>query len=131
MSPLRILIVDDSDVTRQILSHIVVSYPSSHGWTVCGEAADGRSAIEKFKEVMPDMVLLDLAMPGLNGIETARAISAIDPTVPIILFTVLDFDGLEKTARNAGICAIVPKGECWTLFQAIEKAIVDAERPIQ
>ena len=130
MSPLRILIVDDSDVTRHILSHIVVTHPSSNGWTVCGEAADGTSAIEKFKEVMPDMVLLDLAMPGLNGIETARAISAIDPTVPIILFTVVAFDGLEKAARDAGICAIVPKGECWTLFQAIENAAVESERPI-
>ncbi len=61
---LRILIVDDSDVTRRILSTIV----RSRHWTVCGEAENGWSGIKKFQELRPDVVLLDLAMPDINGI---------------------------------------------------------------
>lgn len=115
---LRILIVDDSDVARNILSTIV----RSRRWTVCAEAEDGPKAVEKFSELLPDLVLLDLAMPDMNGIVTARAIHAIDPTVPIILITALDSDGIEIQAHHAGICAIVPKGECWNLLTTIEQA---------
>jgi two-component system chemotaxis response regulator CheY len=115
---LRILIVDDSDVTRRILSTIV----RSGQWTVCAEAEDGAGAIEKFSELLPDLVLLDLAMPDMNGIVVARVIHAIDPTVPIILISALDLEGIETQAQNAGICAIVPKGECWNLLTTIEQA---------
>jgi CheY-like chemotaxis protein len=124
---LRILIVDDSDVTRRILGVIV----RSRHWTVCGEAGDGWSGVKKFREVMPDLVLLDLAMPDMNGIEAARLMSAIDPTVPIIMFTALNLDGLERAARNAGVCAVVSKGECWTLLTTIETAVTQSEQSIQ
>ena len=77
MSPLRILIVDDSDVTRRILKVIV----RSRQWTICGEADNGWSGVKKFNELKPDLVLLDLAMPGINGIEAASWMSASDPTV--------------------------------------------------
>lgn len=119
MATLRILIVDDSDATRRILSTIV----RSRQWTVCGEAESGWSGIKKFQELRPDLVLLDLAMPDINGIEVARMMSGLDKTVPIILFTVLNLDGLEKTARNAGVYAIVSKAECWNLLTAIEGAV--------
>jgi CheY-like chemotaxis protein len=126
-SALRILIVDDSDVTRRILNVIV----RSRQWTVCGEAEDGWSGVKKFQEMMPDLVLLDLAMPDMNGIETARLMSAMDPTVPIIMFTALNLEGLEKAARNAGVRAIVSKGECWTLLRNIETAVAQSPRSIQ
>ncbi len=122
--PLRILIVDDFDVTRRILATIM----RSRHWTVCGEAEDGWSGVRKFQELKPDLVLLDLAMPDINGIEAARWMSASDPTVPIIMFTALDLDGLERAARNAGVCAIVPKGECWTLLKNIETAVAQSQR---
>src|SRR3977135_415130 len=70
-SLLRILIVDDSGVTRRILSTIV----RSRNWTVCGEANDGWSAVKKFQELKPDVVLLDLAMPDSNGIDVARTLT--------------------------------------------------------
>lgn len=123
MSPLRILIVDDSDVTRRILKVIV----RSRHWTVCGEADSGWSGVKKFNELKPDLVLLDLAMPDINGIEAARWMSAADPTVPIIMFTILNLDGLEKAARNAGICAVVSKGECWKLLRSIETAVAQSQ----
>ena len=124
---LRILIVDDSDVTRRILATIV----RSRHWTVCGEAENGWSGIKKFQELRPDVVLLDLAMPDINGIEVARMMSGLDRSVPIILFTILDLEGIEKTARNAGIRAIVSKGECWNLLSSIEMVIEPSRGSIQ
>ena len=122
MSPLRILIVDDSEVTRRILGTIV----RSRHWTVCGEAEDGWSAVEQFQELKPDLVLLDLAMPDMDGIEAAAQMSAADPTVPIILFTVLDLEGLEERAREAGICAVVSKAQGWNLLKSIEAAVTQS-----
>src|SRR5260370_20311646 len=107
ITSLRILIVDDSDTTRRILNTIV----RSRHWTVCGEAENGWSGVKKFQELKPDLVLLDLAMPDINGIEVARIISGMDHTVPIIMFTVLNLDGLETAARNASVCDIVSKVE--------------------
>src|SRR5258708_9494466 len=101
--PLRILIVDDFDVTRRILATIM----RSRHWTVCRESEDGWSGVRKFQELKPDLVLLDLAMPDINGIEAARWMSASDPTVPIIMFTPLYLYVLERAARTAGVCAIL------------------------
>ena len=126
-SLLRILIVDDSDVTRRILSTIV----RSRHWTVCGEANDGWSAVKKFQELKPDVVLLDLAMPDINGIEVARMMSGLDPKIPLILFTVLDLEGLESTARRAGISAVVSKSQAWNLLKSIETAIAQSHGSIQ
>jgi CheY-like chemotaxis protein len=126
-SDLRILIVDDSDVTRRILGTIV----RSRHWNVCGEADSGWSGVRKFVEVMPDLVLLDLAMPDMDGIEAARLMSGSDPTVPIILFTVLDLEGLETRARKAGICAVVSKAQGWNLLKSIETAATQSHGPIQ
>ena len=127
MSPPRILVVDDSDVTRHILSAII----NSKQWIVCGEAENGPTAIDQFKQTLPDVVLLDLAMPGMNGIEVARQMSTIDPSVPIILFTAYSSDLLANTARKAGVCAIVPQGQCWTLLSSIEQAFTEYDRPVQ
>ena len=128
MFPPRILVVDDSEVTRNILAAII----NSKQWIVCGEAHDGPSALAQFKQLLPDVVLLDLALPGgPNGIEVARQMSVIDPSVPIILFTGYSADVLASTARNAGVCAIVPKGECWTLISSIEQAFTEYDSPIQ
>jgi two-component system chemotaxis response regulator CheY len=126
-SPLQILIVDDSDVTRRIVSTIV----RSRHWSACGEAEDGWSALRKFQELKPDLVLLDLAMPDINGIEVARMMSGLDPTVPIILFTVIDLEGLENAARHAGVYAVVSKAQCWNLLKSIETAVAHSQRLIQ
>jgi DNA-binding NarL/FixJ family response regulator len=116
---LRILIIDDSETTRRILRAIV----HSRNWSVCGEAETGRTGIAKFQELKPDLVLIDLAMPDINGIEAARRMSTLNPRVPLILFTVLDLDGLEKAALDAGICAIVSKAQAWDLIKTIETAV--------
>jgi DNA-binding NarL/FixJ family response regulator len=113
---LRILIVDDSDITRRILGTIL----RSRHWTICGEADNGGSGVEQFRKLKPDVVLLDLSMPDINGIEAARQMSAVDSSVPLILFTLLDIEGIRSEARLAGIRAIIPKNEAWNLIGSIE-----------
>jgi DNA-binding NarL/FixJ family response regulator len=114
---LRILIVDDSLSMRRIIATIVGSHS---GWAICGEAENGLSGIEKFHELSPDLVLLDFGLPDINGIEAASRMSTVNPMVPLILFTVWDLEGLERTAAKAGICAVVRKSEAWKLIARIE-----------
>jgi two-component system, chemotaxis family, chemotaxis protein CheY len=125
------LIVDDSETTRRILRAIV----KSREWTVCGEANTGRDGIKKFQELSPDLVLIDLAMPDINGIEAAKRMSVLNPRVPLILFTVLELQGLEQAAREAGICSIVSKAQAWDLIKSIEYAVGSiggqSSRPVQ
>ncbi len=121
---LRVLIVDDSKLTRRVLSALV-----SSRWTVCGEAENGCSAVKRFRELKPDLVLLDLAMPDIDGIEAGRQMHAIDPSVPLILFTLLDPWGLEGPARNAGINQIIRKSESWKLMESIDEIFpVEAQK---
>jgi two-component system, chemotaxis family, chemotaxis protein CheY len=121
---LRILIVDDSETTRRILRAIV----RSREWTVCGEAENGRSGIRQFQKLKPDLVLIDLAMPDINGIQAAKRMSTLNPKVPLILFTVLDLQGLEQPARDAGICDIVSKAQAWDLIKSIETVTTNIRR---
>ncbi len=116
---MRILIVDDSDTTRRILRTVA----RSRAWTVCGEAQNGHSGLEKFRELQPEVVLLDLAMPDMNGIEVAQEMSALNPSVPLILFTILEIEGIEPKARDAGIRTIVPKTDIWALIRSVENAV--------
>jgi two-component system, chemotaxis family, chemotaxis protein CheY len=113
----RILLVDDSETTRRVLAALVSR------WTVCGEAENGESAVKKFRELKPDLVLLDLALPDVDGIEVGRQMHAIDPSVPLILFTLLDPWGLASAARNAGICRVISKSEASKLIESIEEIV--------
>jgi DNA-binding NarL/FixJ family response regulator len=79
----RVLVVDDSAVVREIIG----SFLTDAGFVVCGEAADGLAAIEKAKELKPDLVLLDLSMPHMNGAEAASVLRSALPDVRLILFT--------------------------------------------
>jgi CheY-like chemotaxis protein len=113
---LRILVVDDSATTRGIIRAII----HSREWTVCEEASSGWEGLSKFESTKPDLVLIDLAMPDLNGFEVARRMASLDSKVPLILFTVLDIIGLEKQAHAAGITAVVSKAQAWDLVRVIE-----------
>jgi DNA-binding NarL/FixJ family response regulator len=112
---IKALIVDESEITRRILGTTLYS----RYWTVCGEADTGWSGIEKSKELKPDVVLLDLSMSDISGIEAAKWLSATNPMVPLILFA-LEVEGIENAAREAGIRAIVSKSEAWNLTGSIE-----------
>jgi len=113
----RFLIVDDSDLVRRSLRMVLQANPD---WEICGEAADGVSAIEIFKELRPNIVILDFQMPGINGIETARRMAEIAPAIPVVLFTQHASADLERHALEVGIRSVVSKTNAFPMVGMIE-----------
>ena len=103
-----ILIADDSDVVRRAVCE---AFALESDFEVCGEAHDGHDAIEKAQRLHPDLIILDLSMPVLNGLDAARALRDLVPPVPIILFTLYDDGIVEERARSAGVADVVSKSE--------------------
>ena len=122
---LRILIVDDSEATRRLLRAII----GSREWSVCGEAENGLLGVEQYEALKPDLVIIDLALPDMNGIEVAKRMSSLDGSIPLVLFTILDLEGLEGPARQAGICQVVSKAQVWDLIRTIDTAVTQYRLP--
>lgn len=104
----RIMVVDDNPAIRRIFRNIL---EFNAGWEVCGEAVDGKEGVEKAKLLSPDLIVLDLSMPVMNGLEAARILHEIMPQVPIILCTLHTERVLEKEAKGLGINAVFSKAE--------------------
>ena len=104
--PRSVLVVDDHEVIRRQLRLLFNSDPA---FTVCGEAIHGVDAIQKAQQLCPDLIILDLAMPEMNGLEAASALRHILPDVPIFLLTVHFSRELELTAFGSGVCAVFSK----------------------
>ena len=102
----RILIADDQESTRKVLKALI---ESCLGWNVCGQAENGREAIEKAKELSPDLVVLDLSMPVMDGLAAARAIAQDAPAVPVLIYTLYVTPELATEAKKAGVRLIVDK----------------------
>ncbi|MFZ3329151.1 MAG: response regulator transcription factor [Candidatus Acidiferrales bacterium] len=113
----RFLIVDDSELVRQGLRTVLQANPD---WEIAGEAADGMTAVEVFKDVRPNVVIVDFQMPGINGIETARRLLEIAPAVPVVMFTQHASADLERHARDAGIRSVVSKTDAFPMVGIIE-----------
>src|SRR5882762_801857 len=117
----RILIADGNDVVRKLLKLLIESRP---GWTVCGEAIDGEDAQRKARELRPDVIILDLAMSGLNGLLAAREISKVLPSVPILLHTVNNIPAVIAEAKKFGIRRVIGKGgDGEVLLNAIQEEL--------
>jgi DNA-binding NarL/FixJ family response regulator len=106
----RILIVDDEAAMLRVLRASL----EAHGFVVCGEAENGNQAIGQAVESQPDLVILDLAMPGLNGVEVAATLQRLLPKVPILLFTIYGDHVGEHLGSFFGIKAIVSKSDGMT-----------------
>jgi DNA-binding NarL/FixJ family response regulator len=104
---IRLLVVDDHPIFRAGLLALVANEPDMR---VVGEAADGREAVAKFHELLPDITLLDLQMPGMNGIDALRAIRKDYPATKVIVLTTYAGDVLAQQALKAGAQAYVLKG---------------------
>jgi DNA-binding NarL/FixJ family response regulator len=116
----RILIVDDGDSVRDIIRIFL----EKEGFQVCGEAANGVEAIEKAKALRPDLIVLDLAMPGMNGVEAASVLNGTMPGVPIIVLTMYEeFLGGSLASVN-GIKAVVSKTDSLTKLVACVKELL-------
>ena len=103
---IRVLFVDDHQVMRQGLISLMKALP---GIQVAGEAANGREAIERARQLKPDLVLMDISMPEMDGIEATRRIKAERPTVRIVGLSVHEDDPLAAAMRAAGAEALVSK----------------------
>ena len=104
--PKQILIADDGSTVRRVIRTFLEAKTS---FQVCGEAVDGLDAIEKARQLRPDLIVLDLAMPRMNGVEAASIIRNLMPKVPIVLFTMYD-EYMGKSLTSAvGVNAIVSK----------------------
>src|SRR5262245_18761820 len=104
----RILLADDHDVVRRGVREIIESHD---GWTVCGEATNGREAVQMAITLAPDVVVLDISMPSLNGIEATRMIRTVLPATEVIIFTLHEEEGLIRAALLAGARGIVSKAD--------------------
>ncbi|MGA7398940.1 MAG: response regulator [Candidatus Sulfotelmatobacter sp.] len=103
-----ILIVDDSPLIRRSLRSWI---DGTVDWEVCGEAENGKEAVEKVEELRPDIVILDLQMPVMNGLEAARRIRDAAPRTAMLMFTVHTSGELLKAALEAGVTDVVSKSD--------------------
>ena len=103
----RILVADDHEVVRQGVRALLEQQPN---WEVCGEASDGLEAISRTKELRPDVVVLDLTMPGVGGLSAAQQIRAAGISTRLLAFTTHDYPGLERLIKAAGCDGYIQKG---------------------
>jgi DNA-binding NarL/FixJ family response regulator len=112
-----VLVVDDNAAIRRVLCEL---FQSQAVFEVCGEAENGKEAIEKAQELHPDLIVLDLSMPVMNGLDAARVLKRRMPTVPLILFSEYEDAFSEQEARSVGISALISKSEHMSVL--VEKA---------
>jgi DNA-binding NarL/FixJ family response regulator len=106
--PRRILIVDDSAYVRRSLRAL---FAGQRDFEICGEATDGQDGIEKAEKLNPDLIILDLSMPVMNGLDAARALRLTRPAIPIILYSLYSDEAVQAEAMAAGIRAVVSKAD--------------------
>jgi CheY-like chemotaxis protein len=114
----RILIADDDTAIRGLLRRLIENHED---WSVCADAVTGEDAVDKASELNPDLIVLDLAMPQMNGLQAAREISRTTPKTPMLLLTVQEVSReLTREARHAGFKGAVSKSTGSEVIRAIE-----------
>lgn len=125
MSRMRVLIVDDVDRVRRELRKVLILAGDAAGQPVeiVGEAANGQEAIRLAAAFQPDVVLMDLVLPVLDGFAATRAIKTAHPSVRVVVLTVLDYPTAGEKAIQAGADGFIEKGASVTeIFQAVRVA---------
>ena len=106
--PKSVLIVDDNGFVRHALCGM---FEREADFEVCGEAENGKDGIKKAQELRPDLIVLDLSMPVMNGFDAARVLKRLMPTVPLIMYSAFGDEFAEHQARLIGISEVVSKSE--------------------
>ena len=117
-----VLIADDHDMIRKALCEL---FASQQDFEVCAEAENGKEAVEMARVLLPDLILLDLSMPVMNGVEAACELKRSMPMVPIIVFSEYGDVFSEKEARQQGISAVVPKSAQLSVLLDRARALFD------
>jgi DNA-binding NarL/FixJ family response regulator len=119
--PKRILIVEDEIAVRRAIR----AFLEHHHFEICGEAANGTEALEKAAALRPDLITLDLSMPGMNGIEAASLLRTKAPGIPVVIYTMLE-DVLGKSlAASLGVKGVVSKADGLAKLLACIETILD------
>lgn len=105
----RILVVDDHEVLREGMKSLLAK--ARPEWQVCGEATDGAQAVELVSELQPDIVILDISMPGMSGLEAASTMRKKGLNTPFLIFTTHESDRLESEVRKCGAQGYVLKSQ--------------------
>ena len=108
MKSLRIIIADDHDLMRRGIKGLILSHPN---WEVCGEAQTGREAVTKAEQQKPDVVILDISMPDLNGVEAARRIRKASPNTEVLILSAHYSDQLIREIVEAGARGYIVKSD--------------------
>jgi DNA-binding NarL/FixJ family response regulator len=108
MKPLRILVADDHDLMRRGIKTLLQTHA---GWEICGEAQTGREAVSRTEELKPDIVVLDISMPDLNGIEAARRIRKASPETEVLILSLHFSDQLIREIVEAGVRGYIVKSD--------------------
>ncbi len=120
----RILIADDQEM---ILRALRTLFESTSRFAICGTALNGSEAVLKARELRPDVIILDLAMPVMNGLQAAQEIGRSHPDIPILLYTMSDLPEVRSKAASAGIREVVGKSTASQfLLNAVDRALQKA-----
>ena len=119
-----VLIADDNDTVRRAVCEI---FTRESDFELCGEAHYGRDAIEKALRLRPDLIVLDLSMPDMNGLDAARELKGRIPSVPIILFTFYVDPFIKEAALPIGVSAVVSKSENVAVLIAKARSLLRRE----
>lgn len=119
-----VLVVDDSVPVRRTIRNL---FDATDGFEVCGEAANGREGVQKAEQLRPDLIILDLSMPVMNGIDAARILHQILPAVPVILFSGHSAIVKEDEAKSVGISALVSKDDALGILVGKARSLVHAD----
>ncbi len=118
MKPLRILVADDHELVRRGIRGLL---RARRGWTVVGEAMNGREAVEKANKLKPDVAILDISMPDLDGLQATRRIREAVPTTEVVVLTMHESDQMVRRVLDAGARGYVLKSDLAThLVKAVK-----------
>jgi DNA-binding NarL/FixJ family response regulator len=121
MQKLRVLIADDYEAVRKGVCAILTSRGDIE---ICAEASNGQEAVRMAKELKPDVVLMDMTMPVMDGLEASKRILQIFPEMPIIMFSMHKSDVLTQKAKDVGLRGFVTKAESATsLLKAVDMVV--------
>jgi DNA-binding NarL/FixJ family response regulator len=120
----RVVLADDHDLVREGLRTLFQRYPH---WTVCGEAKNGKEAVDLVAELQPELVVLDLSMPEMNGIQAAARIREVSPATKIVMLSMHNSSYSAEEALRVGVSAYVTKSEAGTeLMRTINALFTDS-----
>jgi DNA-binding NarL/FixJ family response regulator len=120
----RILVADDNATIRKSLNLLLSEHTD---WIICGEASDGQEAVAMANELKPDLIILDLAMPVLNGLQASAVILRSTPKVPIVIYTLHQSEQVDLESKHAGARRVIYKGEnARALVQCLEELLSES-----